>query len=191
MHSNIISLKNIYTDSISVQKTKINEYLEILKHSSWSTEEFEEYSNYENHFEWLLIQALFVSGFSYFENFMKSVSAKVEVEKNHNIKLKDIKGDGIIDVYRKYIYLIGQYNFASSDRREWKEINDFKKIRNAIIHDYGKISKTIELIEKHNLYFGPTKKAIRIRNVAFLDDFIFTATNYMEKLTSEILNSTT
>lgn len=184
--SNLKSLKSIYLDSISVQKTKIDEYLKVLKNSSWSEEEFEGYSHYENHFEWLLLQALFVSGFSYFENFMKSIARQVEKEKNHNIKIKDLKGDGLIDVYRKYLFLIGEYKIASSDRTEWKNINDFKKIRNAIIHDYGKINTNFEIIEKYKLAIGPSKKMIRIRDVEFLDDFILTATNYMEKIASEI-----
>lgn len=184
--SNIKSLKSIYLDSISVQKIKIDEYLKIRQNSSWSKEEFDDYSHYENHFEWLLLQALFVSGFSYFENFMKSIARQVEKEKNHNVKIKDLKGDGLIDVYRKYLFLIGEYKIASSDRKEWKNINDFKKLRNAIIHDYGIINTNLEIIEKHKLAIGPSKKMIRIRNVDFLDDFILTATNYMEKIASEI-----
>lgn len=185
--TNLKSLKSIYLDSISVQKTKINEFLEILNHSTWSNEEFEEYSHYENHFEWLLIQALFVSGFSYFENFMKSIARQIEREKNHKIKLKDLKGDGLLDVYRKYVYLIGEYDFASSDQIEWKKINEFKKIRNVIIHDYGTINESkLEIINKHNLFFGPNKKMIRIRDVNFLDDFINTSVNYMEKISLEI-----
>ena len=184
--SNLKSLKSIYLDSISVQKTKIDEYLKIRKNSFWSEEEFDEYSHYENHFEWLLLQALFVSGFSYFENFMKSIARQVEKEKNHNVKIKDLKGDGLIDVYRKYLFLIGEYKIASSDRTEWKNINDLKKLRNAIIHDYGIINTKLEIIEKHKLAIGPSKKMIRIRNVEFLDDFILTATNYMEKIASEI-----
>jgi hypothetical protein len=184
--SNLKSLKSIYLDSISVQKIKIDEYLKIRQNSSWSEEEFDDYSHYENHFEWLLLQALFVSGFSYFENFMKSIARQVEKEKNHNVKIKDLKGDGLIDVYRKYLFLIGEYKIASSDRKEWKNINDFKKLRNAIIHDYGIMNTKLEIIEKHKLAIGPSKKMIRIRNVDFLDDFILTATNYMEKIASEI-----
>lgn len=47
---------------------------------------------------------------------MKSVSAKFEVEKNHNIKLKDIKGDGIIDVYGS----------VASVRIKYKNLSNFK-----------------------------------------------------------------
>lgn len=117
---------------------------------------------------------------------MKSIARQVEKEKNHNVKIKDLKGDGLIDVYRKYLFLIGEYKIASSDRKEWKNINDFKKLRNAIIHDYGIMNTKLEIIEKHKLTIGPSKKMIRIRNVDFLDDFILTATNYMEKIASEI-----
>ena len=184
--SNISSTVSIFKDSAEVREKRVEELMKKLEIESWSEEEFRKFSHYDMHFDWLLIQALFISGFSYFENFMRNIAEIIEKDKGDKIKLNDIKGDGYLDTYRKYINLIGDIQKANSDRKEWQVILEFKTIRNAITHDNGIITKKLFKIKEHDLYFGPGEKYIRIKNIKFLEDFVTTSTKYMESIAQEI-----
>jgi len=112
-----------------------------IKAPGWSDKDFEEYTHYRYHFEWLLIESLFISAFSHFENFMRAISEYIEREANTKIKLKDIRGNGDLDIYRKYLFLVGNIKAANSSQKEWQTILEFKSIRNAVIHESGRIEK--------------------------------------------------
>lgn len=106
--SNILSVLSIYQDSEEIRLKNKNELLEKLKKdASWTESEFEQFSHYEYHFEWLLIHSLFISAYSYFENFMFSIAKQIEKKTKSEIKLDDIRGKGDLDCYRKYINKIG------------------------------------------------------------------------------------
>ena len=185
--SNISSVLSIYEDS---EKTRLNNRNELPKKlekdTNWSDSEFEKFSHYEYHFEWLLIHSLFISAFSYFETFMLSQAKQIEKKTNSKIRLKDIKGKGDLDCYRKYINLIGEIEFVSNSSKEWQEISEFKTIRNSIIHKYGVIDKKVNLIKKYDLYYGESEKMIRIKNIEFLKDFCKSSIDYMTELVTEL-----
>lgn len=185
--SNISSVLSIYEDSEKTRKNNRNKLLNKLeKEANWSDEEFEKFSHYEYHFEWLLIHSLFISAFSYFETFMLSKAKQIEKNTKSKIKLKDIKGKGDLDCYRKYINIIGEVDFATNISKEWQEISEFKTIRNSIIHKYGVIDKKVNLIKEYELYYGESEKMIRIKNIIFLEDFCKSSINYMTKIVSEL-----
>lgn len=186
--SNLNSLISIYNDSEQIRQ-KREEDLELrLKVKTWSKEEFEEYSHYKFHFDWLLIQSLFISGFSHFENYLRNVAEAIERNENVKIKIQDFQGNGQLDIYRKYIYLIGEIQSANSDRREWQTILEFKLIRNAITHKSGFITKKLNKINEHNLYYGFSEKLIRIKNIKFLEDFVNVSIDYMKSIADEFGN---
>ncbi|MCA0238729.1 MAG: hypothetical protein LCH81_20315 [Bacteroidetes bacterium] len=184
--SNIESLISIYNDSEKIRQLKKKELEDSLNVKSWSDKEFNEYSHYAFHFDWLLLQSLFVSAFSYFENYMESIAKFIESTGEQKIKIKDIKGDGILDTYRKYLYLIGNVEKASNGKKEWQKLNDFKKVRNIITHAYGKLDKEFEILKKHDIYYGPSKRMIRIKNINFVKDFVVTSTSYMNEIAIEV-----
>lgn len=188
--SNINSIVSIFNDSDEIRKKRAKEFERKLYMENSTSEDFEQFNHYIFHFDWLLMQSLFISGFSYFENYMKSIAEIIEKLRGDRIKLNDIKGDGYLDTYRKYIYLIGDIQQANSDRKEWQVILEFKTIRNSIIHEDGIIAKKLSKIKEHNLYFGPSQKLIRIRNIKFLEDFVTTSTKYMESIALEIRQKT-
>jgi hypothetical protein len=185
--SNIESLLSIFEDSekVRIEKRKKLE-AEFEKNEGWSKSDFENYTHYRSHFEWLLMHSLYVTGFSYFENYLRSISKQIEQKSNSKVKLNDISGNGSLDRYRKFIFLVGEIEFANSNSKIWHKMLEFKTIRNSIIHHYGQIDKHIELVEKHNLFFGPSKKMIRIKNIDFLRDFCETSVEYMTGISEEI-----
>ena len=187
--SNLNSIISIYRDSEKVRQEKAIELEEKLKIDTWTEEEFQQYTHYQYHFDWLLMQSLFVSGFSYFENYMRTTAKSIEEIHGGKIKLKDIKGDGYIDTYRKYINLIGNIKAASSDRKEWQTLNEFKAIRNAITHENGVIKKRLNKVIEHDIYYGRSEKLIRIKNVKFLEDFVETSIKYMNSISEEVKKS--
>ena len=185
--SNISSVLSIYQDSEKVRLKNKNKLLKKLeKNSKWTSTEFELFSHYENHFEWLLIHSLFISAYSYFENFMFSIAKQIEKKTKSKIKLNDIRGNGDLDCYRKYINKIGEIEKAKNDSKNWNQISEFKAIRNSIIHNYGTMDKKVNLIKKYDLYFGPSEKMIRIRNIKFLEDFCSLSIQYMNEIVNEI-----
>ncbi len=184
--SNIKSIVAIYNDSAEIRLRKTQEFEDKLNLENWTEEEFEEYSHYKFHFDWLLMQSLFLSGFSYFEVFMKSIAVTIEKIKGDSIKINAIRGDGILDTYRKYINLIGEIKAANRSNNNWRDLNEFKQIRNSITHNYGRINKNLNKVNEHNIYFGPSKKNIRIKNIGFLEDFVNTSINYMNSIVKEV-----
>ncbi|NMC59485.1 MAG: hypothetical protein GYA51_08920 [Candidatus Methanofastidiosa archaeon] len=182
---NIKSLALIFYDSSEIRKKRLQDLTDKIETSEWTEEEFQKFGLYDMHFDWLLIQSLFISAFSFFENFMKSIAKMIEKQTDTKIKLEDIRGDGNLDTYRKYIFLVGQIKDANGNRKEWQTIKEFKTIRNALVHDNGLITKKISKINEHNLYFGPSKKHIRIRNISFLEDFVKTSIDYMGAIATD------
>ena len=187
---NISSLVLIFNDSTETRERRLLDLTTKIKIASITDKDFQRFALYDIHFDWLLIQALFISGFSHFESYMRSIAQIVEKQKGDRIKLSDIKGDGNLDTYRKYIYLIGQIHAANGNIKEWHIIKEFKTIRNALVHENGCITKKLSKIDEHNLYFGPSKKHIRISNIKFLEDFAKTSIEYMSAIASEVRQRT-
>ena len=145
--SNIDAIISIYYDSEEIRTQRIKkieadinkwneenigpEFSEI---ADLSNDTFEDYNHYHNHFDYLLMNALFISAFSLFENHLKRLTQIAEQKLESNIKLCDIRGKGDVDTMRKYLLLIHEIKSASSDLHEWNEILEFKAIRNAIVH---------------------------------------------------------
>ncbi|MDX9697634.1 MAG: hypothetical protein RBT49_17715 [Bacteroidales bacterium] len=185
---NIQSLISIFEDSAQIRAQKEKEMEARI--NELAGDEIETFSLYSYHFDWLLLQALFISGFTYFEVFMKSMAEIVEKEfaNKSKIKLNDIKGNGHLDTYRKYLFLIGEIEYANENLKEWKDIQEFKLIRNAITHDYGIIKKKLNKIIEHDLFLGKNENFIRIRKISFLEDFVKISTSYMNMIVEELDN---
>lgn len=183
--SNINSLITIYNDSKEISLKRAQEVQRKSFSEPLTDDLFKQLAFYLSHFDWLLLQSLFISGFTYYENYMKGIAEKIQEIKGDKIKLNDIKGDGYLDTYRKYIFLIGDIQKANSGRMEWQTILEYKTIRNAIIHEDGAIIKKLNKIKAVNIYFGQGEKHIRIRNIQFLEDFVKTSIEYMESIALE------
>ncbi|MGQ1787180.1 hypothetical protein [Saccharicrinis sp. GN24d3] len=184
--SNISSIVSIFEDTKVIREKKANELLKKLEEQSeWTEEEFQEYSHYQYHFDWLLMHSLFLSGFSYFENYMRATAKEIENKVGGKIKIKDIKGNGYLDTFRKYIHLIGEISSANDNSENWKSILSFKDVRNSITHQSGQIKKESTKIVEHDIFFGPSKKLIRIRNIDFIKDFVRVSIDLMTAIANE------
>ncbi len=187
--SNLKDLISIYNDSMKIRESKEKEFNEeYLENRKDDT--FKNLSLYKNNFNWILLHSLFISSFSYFENFMRSAAKFAEKENNSKIKISDINGKNNIDKYRKYLNLICKIENAENQSNNWIKLMGFNSVRNCIIHEYGIVKKPIKIMSEYNIYFGPSCNMIRMRNIDFLVDFVEIAINYMDKINEEYKTKT-
>ena len=131
----------------------------------------------------------FISACSYYEHFLYFFAKKVENESI--IKLSDFSGRGCYQ-YRNYISKVGMVIPNIENDLEWKEIFEYLKIRNCIVHNQNIMQKPNKVAERHDIYFGPDihgknqNRMIRIRDKAFLVDFISLVSNHMKMLVHSI-----
>lgn len=178
----------------------------------WNNVEFENYINnlvktrgqesnidYFNelcNINWILLNSIFLSLFSNFENLISQLASIVE--QNHSIKIVDIKGNGYIDQYRKYLYLIA--NIKSAKKNDtWDELDIYKLVRNKLTHEDGNLIKNIEskiedreefkfLIENKVVLAG-SFGIIRIKEMHFLEKFSELTNKLLDELVVDIEKS--
>lgn len=120
------------------------------------------------------------------------------VEHNNSIKIEDIKGNGYIDQYRKYLYLVA--NIKSAKKNDtWDELDIYKLVRNKLTHADGYLSKNIEskiedrkefkyLIENKVVLAG-SFGIIRIKEMHFLEKFSELTNKLLDELVVDIEKS--
>ena len=209
--SNITSLVSIYKDGEESRTSRLKEILSEFQ--KWSESnvgkeveevtmlpegKMEEYNLYEYHFDYLLLNSLFISAFSLFEIHLKRLAKLAEQDSDSKVKLSDIKGNGEIDTIRKYLCIIHNITAADNNTNEWKEILEFKAIRNAIVHhgsvlNYEKRKNPdkiigIKKIKEHNIWFSSESTYFRLKRVSFLEDFQNLTITYSDNITNQLAN---
>jgi len=184
--NNIVSLVSIYKESELARNRSSIELKENIK--SWSEIEQKRLSHYVFHFESVLVQSLFISGFSYFEHFMKDAVETLEEKSNSEIKFHDIKGKGFLESYRKYLYLVGNLPSATSDSELWEKILDYRVYRDVIIKNTLKYFDEIKKVEDHAEYFEKEDPISHSLNGQILEEFVSTVISYMSCIAKELKN---
>lgn len=105
-------------------------------------------SNFRNTFLGLII--------SFVENILKDICFQYKSIKNETFDINDLKGNSDIEKAKDYLTKLSNQNIGSINK--WKEIVDYKFVRNKIIHQNGKIPvknngdilKIKEIISNHS-----------------------------------------
>ncbi|BCE00576.1 hypothetical protein [Marinicellulosiphila megalodicopiae] len=206
--SSLNSLISIYQDSERNREFRISEIHELIE--KWSEdnqklesegyipfceETFDDLNHYQYHVDYLLMNSLFLSAFSMFENHMKRITNCFSSSEKNLIKPNDIKGSGEIDTFRKYIHLVINLDSANCDKHQWKNILSYKAIRNAVVHNSSILNKNkktqlnkvigYDLLKKHNIWFRGDILYFRLKNIDFLIDFIELTTQYTRNIIDE------
>ena len=157
---------------------------------------FQDYNHYMHHFDYLLLHSLFLSSFSLFENHLKRI-AEIMTSASR-IKPNDIKGNGEIDRLRKYLCLVIGLKSASSDKKEWGELLEYKAVRNALVHSGGILNKDkkkdlnrvrgFKKIIEHNVWYRGDSVYFRIKTIEFLKGFSLLSIEYSKDIVNEIIN---
>ena len=204
------SLISILEDSLDIREMKVRELDHGIK--EWSIKNtgkdpseieelsgdwFQDYNHYMHHFDYLLMNSLFLSSFSLFENHLRRITEILS--STSIIKPKDIKGNGEIDKLRKYLNLVIGIESASSDKKEWRELLEFKAVRNSLVHagailnkdkkkDINKV-RGFNLICKYNVWYRGDSIYFRIKTDEFLKGFSDLSIEYSKDICNEIINS--
>lgn len=135
---------------------------------------------YHNEFEPLLIQSLFISLYSLFESQISSLSKAVESSNVNIIKINDLRGNGIIDKYRKYLDLVCDLESVRQENDYWVKFKSFQFLRNRIVHNESYLTNDrlnfLSLPAYHLLAEYPDSKVnsegkFSILNPKFIEDF--------------------
>lgn len=144
---------------------------------------------------WIFLNSIFISLFTNFENLISKLAVIVENRISSDIEINDIKGNGYIDQYRKFMHLVGKIKTAEKNEI-WDEIEIFKLVRNKLTHEGGYLNPNPKfkledrnefkfLIDNKVLLAGP-RGHIRIREPHFLEKFTRMTSKLCAQLKQEI-----
>ena len=145
--------------------------------------------------DWIFLNSIFISLFSNFENHISKLAKIVEDRIKSDIKINDIKGNGHIDQYRKYMHLFGEIKSAKRNKT-WAEIDIFKLVRNKLAHEGGYLNTNpnskledqygFQFLIENKVLLAGTLGHIRIRETFFLEKFVKITAKLSDQLKPEI-----
>ncbi|WP_417266740.1 hypothetical protein [Brumimicrobium sp.] len=172
-------------------KLEFENYLKRDFSKDFNSQELSKLSN----IDWIFLNSIYISLFSNFENVLFKYARIVEDCSTSNIKINDIRGQGHIDQYRKYLELVGKIVVAKQIE-PWKELEIYKLVRNKLTHEGGYLirNKKSDLEQKPEFKYLIENKVllpgsfghIRIREIHFLEKFSELTLSLSTKLLNEI-----
>jgi hypothetical protein len=207
---NFDSLLTISDDVISFREQKLeslNERLDISSEDILDDAKFTEFFKvnsddlksqgvYLFEFDYLFYNSIFITLFSLFEIQFVKLGKICEELSESGLKIKDLKGTSDIDTIRKYMNLVCELDSAKSTEKLWTDIEEFKNIRNSIVHNENQLNKTrtknlnsilgMRKLKQHKIEYFQDEVHFKINNVEFLKDFTATCEEYFRILIKEI-----
>ena len=195
--SNNATLIKISKQNLELNKKAFDEFIRDTIKKSWSG--VNETDNGElaesMNIDWIFLNSIYLSLFTNFENLISKLASIVEDRIQSELKINDIKGNGYIDQYRKYMELIGKINSAKRNT-DWEQIDTFKLVRNKITHEGGYLIKVPNSkLENHPAFkylidnkviLAGSLGHIRIRETFFLEKFVSLTSKLCSDLKQEI-----
>lgn len=191
---NLVSLLKASKETIDEQRNQYEELIEQLGKSKEIGDWFDKSCHYAN-IDWLFLNSVFISAFSFFEHHIFTFCRIVEEKFNKRIQLEDISGRGLFK-YCNYLFLVGEIQSADKTKNDWQEIIYYQKVRNLIAHNGGIMlsdpSKQLEkhecfkFLEKYNVIMAGSLGIIRLTEITFIDNFRILTTKLSDNLTQEL-----
>lgn len=94
----------------------------------------DDYNKYKTVFVKIHLNTAFVSSVSLFEYFLKRIC--YTYYKEFKLKVDDIKADGNVSAYRKYLEKVVELDLSSLDEK-WNTLLKYNQVRNSIVHEYS------------------------------------------------------
>jgi hypothetical protein len=210
LKGNFDSLLTISNDVISFREQKLeslNEKLDISSEDILDDAKFKEFFKvnsddlkiqgvYLFEFDYLFYNSIFITLFSLFEIQFVKLGKICEELSESGLKIKDLKGTSDIDTIRKYMNLVCELDSAKSTEKLWTDIEQFKNIRNAIVHNENQLNKAkinnlnsilgMRKLKQHKIEYSENEVHFKINNAEFLKDFTTTCEEYFGILIKEI-----
>jgi len=125
--NNLIDYHERATSDLSDEEK--NEYFEFYSDGYWWLEEV---------FPQIQRKSELIGIFTVLEHNLNLLCSIYQKHIDSNIKLSDLRAEGIIDTAKKYLEKVVGLNFPSN-HRSWSEIKRIQRIRNLFVHNDGKL----------------------------------------------------
>ncbi|MES2331211.1 MAG: hypothetical protein V4539_16520 [Bacteroidota bacterium] len=172
--------------SKTISDNKSLPYHEFL--AQFGKEFLDEFYNRELFFKFMLIHSVFIQYYSLFEHTLLEWMA-IMVDADRSKKIVDIKSKSEIDKARKYLHQMYGVESASNTP-DLSLLNDFRKIRNAIVHNDSHLVKHIQSSKKflrgYECIVRDDTYQFMIRDDKFLKDFLMVVRRYFKAISDEI-----
>lgn len=199
--SDISSLIKIAEENIEILSKLYDNYKKEVLNSVVNSTPPTEKDLYENvihvgRSQWLLLNSIFVTFFSFFEYHLLKLCRFVEDKNLGKVKVNDISGNGIIK-YSSYLYLIGDIKSANRQLKNWQTLMYYQKLRNILVHNGGTIlsdkTKSItshelfDFLQKHKITITEPFGHIKIKKPGFLNSFASLTFDISDHLIKELI----
>lgn len=146
----------------------------------------------------LLMNSTFITSYSLFESSFSSICKYAQLEKGSQLSLKDLSGQGIIDKCRKYLEKVIEIDLSSLNT-EWREIKNYSKVRNLIVHNSSNFKKDLtRTLEQQEMYsFLSSNSSIQFKTLGrgdfyikehqFIIEFCDKSESYLDKVITKVL----
>ncbi len=140
--------------TIEIQN-KIIEWQNSKKEEKYSGIDYyiDDLTNYNSNFKKLKLESTFLSSYSLFEHFFKSFTEIYKEYYELQLAVDDLNGNNYINKSKRYLEKVINLNLESLNPN-WKEITNFQRIRNKIVHNNGQFNlkekETINELSKMN-----------------------------------------
>ncbi len=171
----------------SLDANKLTEFVETHK------DILDESNMYSLEFGHLMLSSFFSTSFSLFEIYLKETVKLADKINSSNLLIEDLHGS-ILEKLAKHLYSRHLVTSANQANSQFKEIKAYRSIRNAIVHNGGKLSirdtnNYLLTIQQFNVVLDTTTNFIRIEDHAFLTDFHNLIIAYGIQLNKEIIQN--
>jgi hypothetical protein len=192
--SNNEALIRLAEKTLLNNKIEFDEYIKNLVKSSGSKADIE-ISSVLSNFDWIFLNSIYLALYTNFENLVYQLARIFEDRNSVLIGIEDIRGQGYVDQYRKYLHLVGKIDSAKKDEM-WDELEIYRLIRNKLAHEGGNFNKSLKsiledkkefnyLIDNKVLLAGKFGQ-IRLRELFFLEKFCNLTNKILDRLLKDI-----
>jgi len=199
-------LQEVFTHAEKFRATRYDELLKIILENTYA-EFYEKYGpktqkefyNMELFYKPMLLKSFFLIAYSNFEVHLRQICERMEKKhlrrrqlKAHTRKLKKgrKRNKSFVEIYRDYLKKIHGLKMAQNNA-EWKELDKYRTIRNALVHDNGLIDrrelrKVRTTLDHYKVGYNFDDLPIAIRDENFLQNFITLASKYTKAVIWEV-----
>lgn len=197
--ANLESLTRLSEETlIATSGPRFEEYINsfISGNSSEQSAKLIEEGSHLANIDWLFLNSIFISFYSYFEHHLFALSKIVEERSKSKVKIENISGEGI-NQYMNYLHLIGGIKSADKGKVECQIIQKFRKLRNILVHKGNMLnpdhSKDVTLHELFDFLISNDVKVagvlghVRIKSVTILNSFTKSTFSISDNIVKEII----
>ncbi|SHK64011.1 hypothetical protein SAMN04488007_3479 [Maribacter aquivivus] len=145
----------------------------------------EDYQDFNKGFKKLKLESTFITTYSLFENYLKSLTENYMKYFEFNISADDLSGTNYISKSKKYLEKVVGLDLSKTDKL-WSSITKYQKIRNKIAHNNSRFGNnqselTKELSQLEGIVID-SNGWIKLNDKIFVFNFLKIFENYIYQI---------